>query len=304
MTEIHHHTAGYPTTGWRGFWNRGGWWKAVIVAAAYVALYNLAGLALVPLVGGFVTKDNFLSDPLAAFLAIGLQPLIGSVLLVIFALSLGWLPRPLFGRQPVPRRWWFWIGPILVLVPIVFHFLGIDYGRYGLPVVAAVLFAGVFVGFSEDFLSRGLVVVLLRRHGYREWAVAVLSSLVFAALHLSNLIAGQGLDTVGPLVIYTFAFGMCMYATLRAGGNLIWPILLHILTDPTTILASGGIDNGTNAALNTPNIIASGATVAYVVWAIVLLIVTRGDAQGRAEAEEAPREFPRRHRAAKAAETA
>ena len=273
--------------GWRGFWNRGGWWKAALIAVVYIALYNGAGLLLRPIVGGMVAED-FLGDPVSAFISVGLQPLVGSVVLIVVAVSFGWLPRPLFGRQPVPRKWWFWIAPILILVPIVFHFFGIDYARYGLPVVLAILLAGVFVGFSEDFLTRGLVVVMLRRHGYREWAVMVLSSLIFASLHLSNLFAGQPFSTVGPTLVYTFAFGICMYATLRAGGSLIWPIILHALTDPTTILASGGIDDGTHSTVNTANLIATGGTFAYVAWAIVLLIITRGDAQGRADAAEAP----------------
>lgn len=287
MTETTPSAIDRDSRGWRGFWNRGGWWKAFLIAVVYIALYNGAGLLLRPIVGGMVA-ENFLGDPVSAFISVGLQPLVGSVVLIVIAVSFGWLPRPLFGRQPVPRKWWFWMGPILILVPIVFHFFGIDYARYGLPVVLAILVSGVFIGFSEDFLTRGLVVVMLRRHGYREWAVMVLSSLIFSSLHLSNLFAGQPFSTVGPTLVYTFAFGICMYATLRAGGNLIWPIILHALTDPTTILASGGIDDGTHSTVNTANLIATGGTFAYVAWAIVLLIITRGDAHGRADADEAP----------------
>lgn len=277
------------TNGWQRFWNRGGWWRAVLMAVIYIASYNLAGLALRPLGGGLADADDIFATPISAFIAIGLQPLFGSVLLLIIAATLGWLPRPLFGRQPVPRKWWFWLGPIFVLVPIVFHFFGIEYARYGVAVVIAVLVAGLFVGFSEEFLTRGMVVVMLRRHGYREWAVMALSSAIFASLHFSNLFTGQGISTVGPTVVYTFAFGICMYATLRVGGSLVWPIVLHTLTDPTTILASGGIDDGTHASVNSANIVALVGTVAYVVWAVVLLIVTRGDAQGRADADEEPR---------------
>ncbi len=275
---------------WQRFWNRGGWWRAVLMAVIYLALYNGMGLALAPVLSGLVNVENLFGDPLSAFLAIGLQPLLGSIVLVIIAASIGWLPRPLFGRQPVlPRRWWFWLGPIFVLVPIVGHFFGIDYARYGTGVVLAVLAAGLFVGFSEDFLTRGMAVVMLRRHGYREWAVMALSSLIFASLHFSNFFTGQPVSTVLPTVIYAFAFGVCMYATLRAGGSLIWPILLHIFTDPTTILSSGGIDDGTHAALNTGNTIAIAGTFAYLTWAVVLLVVTRGDAEGRADADEQPR---------------
>lgn len=275
--------------GWQRFWNRGGWWRAVLMAVIYIAAFNLAGLALRPLVGGLADADDIFATPISAFIAIGLQPLFGSILLLIIAATLGWLPRPLFGRQPVPRKWWFWLGPIFVLVPIVFHFFGIEYARYGVAVVIAVLVAGLFVGFSEEFLTRGMVIVMLRRHGYREWAVMALSSAIFASLHFSNLFTGQGISTVGPTVVYTFAFGICMYATLRVGGSLVWPIVLHTLTDPTTILASGGIDDGTHASVNSANVVALVGTIAYVLWAVVLLIVTRGDAQGRADAAEEPR---------------
>jgi hypothetical protein len=41
---------------------------------------------------------------------------------------------------------------------------------------------------------------------------------------------------------YAFAFGVLMYLTLRATGNLVWPILVHGLYDPTLFLATGGID--------------------------------------------------------------
>lgn len=286
--NVEHRTTPVATSGWKGFWNRGGWWRAALVAAAYIALYNLAGLALQPLLGGLVDTEDFLATPVSAFVSIGVQPLVGSVFLIAFAYSLGWVPRPIFGRQPVPRRWWFWVAPLLVLVPIVFHFIGIDYGRYAAGVVAAVLVAGVFVGFSEEFLTRGTIIVMLRRHGYREWAVMALSSLVFALLHLSNLFTGQDISTVGPTVVYAFAFGVCMYATLRVGGSLIWPIILHALTDPTTILVTGAIDDGTHATFSESAIVATAGTFAYIAWAVVLLIVTRGDAQGRADADETP----------------
>lgn len=29
---------------WQAFWNRGGWWKAVLAAAVYIAVYQLIGL--------------------------------------------------------------------------------------------------------------------------------------------------------------------------------------------------------------------------------------------------------------------
>ena len=57
-----------------------------------------------------------------------------------------------------------------------------------------------------------------------------------------NLFSGQAVTTVAFTVFYTFGFGVLMYLTLRVTGFLVWAMLVHGLTDPTTILASGGID--------------------------------------------------------------
>ena len=47
---------------------------------------------------------------------------------------------------------------------------------------------------------------------------------------------------VGITVFFAFGFGILMYVTLRVTGNLVWPILLHALYDPTLFLSTGGID--------------------------------------------------------------
>lgn len=274
---------------WHLFWNGGGFWKAVLVAVGYLALYQglsrLLGLA----VGDLVDKDNPFADPLSALLTIGAGPIMGSILLVIFARSLGWLPRPLFGRQPVQGSWWMWAAPVLVLVPIVTHALGTDYSRYSAGVILAVLVAGLFVGFSEEMVTRGIGIVLLRRGGYREQAVMLLSSIIFGLMHLANLISGQAIETVIPIVLYAVGFGICMYLTLRITGSLVWPILLHAFTDPTTILASGGIDQQVANTDNTWLLVATVSTVAYVLLALVATFVVRGHAHGRSDADEPAR---------------
>jgi membrane protease YdiL (CAAX protease family) len=68
---------------------------------------------------------------------------------------------------------------------------------------------------------------MLRDSGMRESAVAVVSSAIFALLHSSNLLSGKALLTVAVTLVYTFAFGILMYLTLRVTANLVWPIILH-----------------------------------------------------------------------------
>jgi hypothetical protein len=120
--------------------------------------------------------------------------------------------------------------------------------------------------------------------------VAALSTLVFALLHSVNLFTGQPITTVGFTLLYTFAFGILMYLTLRVTGNLIWPIILHALTDPTTFLATGGIDEA-NASSQSPLLALTGpATFLLIAAGFVLLIFIRGNAHGHASAEEAARD--------------
>ena len=102
---------------------------------------------------------------------------------------------------------------------------------------------GLLIGFAEEILTRGIVVKMMRDAGHGEWIVMVVSSLIFALLHSANILSGMSFLTVAFTVVYTFGFGICMYLTLRATGNLIWPMLVHAMYDPTLFLASGGVDN-------------------------------------------------------------
>lgn len=160
-----------------------------------------------------------------------------------------------------------WILPIVVLVYNVIRFAATDYSRYTAATVVMVLFLGLCVGMAEETLARGFAVNLLRKAGYRELAVALLSSLIFAASHATNLFSGLGVATVALTVVYTFAFGVAMYFTLRVTRHLIWPILLHASTDPSGLLLAGGLDEavGTTA----PSTLVSIAQTSN--WAVILL---------------------------------
>ncbi|WP_438854398.1 CPBP family intramembrane glutamic endopeptidase [Agromyces sp. M3QZ16-3] len=277
------------TNAWKAFWDRGGWWKALGFLAVYLAAYQFLPLLASPLLSGAIDRENVFATPQSVFVAITFSLVVGSVLLIAFALTVRWLPSPLFARQPVRGRWWMWIAVVLVLIPIVLRALGTDYGRYSVSVILMVFVTGAFVGFSEELLTRGIAVVLLRRAGYNEWVVAALSALLFAALHSSNFFTGQDVATVSFTIFYTFCFGILMYLVMRATGSIVWAMVLHGLTDPTTMLASGGVDELNSATTNVFIGFVSPATILLVVGALVLLIFIRGHAHGRAAEGELER---------------
>ena len=118
-----------------------------------------------------------------------------------------------------------------------------------------VLLSGLLVGVVEELMYRGFAVKMVRSGGHGECAVAALPpGLRPLAQHEPDL--GQAITTVAFTVFYTFGFGVLMYLTLRVTGFLVWAMLVHGLTDPTTILASGGIDKvstgGSTSGLLTP----------------------------------------------------
>jgi len=111
-------------------------------------------------------------------------------------------------------------------------------------VVALIFATGLLIGFVEEVLTRGIAVKMLRDAGHSEWVVAAVSSLLFAVMHSINLFAGAAPLVVAVTVFYAFGFGVCMYLSMRVSGFLLVAIVLHGLTDPTTILATGGLDDG------------------------------------------------------------
>lgn len=261
---------------WQEFWATGRWWKAVLAVLAYLALYELAGFGLGKASGDLVEDDIF-ATPASVFFGLAAPLVVGAVLLVVFITTTG-MARPIFARQPVRARPWMWVVVVLAVAPVVLRFLGIDYDIYARGVVPMTLFAGLFIGFTEELLYRGVVVNLLRSAGHRERVVAVVSSALFALSHSVNIFSGQSVGLVALTVIITFGFGIVMYVVMRATGSIIWPMLIHAMDDPSTFLATGGIDETTTSMNSVLLDIAAPFNIIFVVVALVAIVFIRGRA--------------------------
>ncbi|MGW5920112.1 CPBP family intramembrane glutamic endopeptidase [Nocardia fluminea] len=264
--------------GLRGFMDRGGFWRFLAFLVVYFAIYLGAG-QVVGLLGGHYVEDELLSSVGSVFFQVTASLVVGCVVLAAFSAYLGW-NREMFGRQPVYRSKWMWIAPVIVAAPIVVRVLGIDWGRHQVDVVALVLGTGLLIGFAEELTFRGFGVKMLRDAGHGEQAVAALTSAAFALSHGLNLLGGQSITVVGPTVLYTFAFGVLMYLTLRVTGFLLGAIVLHGLTDPTTMLATGDIDK---VATDSPSgsLIPATSTMVLIVSGYLLVLFVRGRAAAR-----------------------
>lgn len=261
--------------GLRGFMDRGGFWRLMVVVAAYLACYLAAGWTAGRLDGGR-GDDDLLTSVGSVFFQLTVGLLVGAAVLTALTVHLGWAAE-IFGRQPVDRSRWMWSAAVLVATPIVLRVLDIDWGGPALDVVLLVLASGLLVGYVEELLFRGVAVRMLRAAGHRELAVAALSSLLFGLSHGVNLFSGQAITTVASTIVYTVAFGALMYLTMRASGFILTAMVLHGLTDPTTILATGGIDEVAGAGGASALADAAGLlTVVMTVIGLGMLLCVRG----------------------------
>lgn len=258
-----------------GFWSRPSLWKLLSVIVAYLAFYLAVGQVTSRVFADQIDTDNVVASASSIIFGVALPIAIGAIALLIFATKLGWL-RDIFGPQPIRGRGWMWIGPIIVVAAIAAHLVGTDWSEWSTGEIISLIALGVCVGLAEELLTRGIAVKMLRDAGHRERFVAVVSSLLFALMHTVNFIAGMELATVLGTVVYTFGFGMCMYLTMRVTGTIWAAIVLHGLTDPTTILSSGGLDTSVTTEVSGAAAIASLLTVMLIAFGVVAIFLIRG----------------------------
>ncbi len=153
--------------------------------------------------------------------------------------------RRAFGKQ-------FWQGvfwgvateAFAILLIAAFH--GFSFGSVALGAgdIAkyAVLWAIAFllVGLQEEFFYRGYLQFTLAT-GIRFWPAAIVTSLLFGGIHLSN----PGENWVGALQIVLWALVVCL--TLRLTGTLWFAVGFHAADDWTQTFVFSVNNSGTTA---------------------------------------------------------
>ncbi|MGZ4727447.1 MAG: CPBP family intramembrane glutamic endopeptidase [Acidimicrobiales bacterium] len=165
-------------------------------------------------------------------LAIGL----GALYLIVVNTALGWWKPAM--REP--RRvggGWKWAIPILLLAGAVLNLVATKWGEIdGVGTYVFWLALGcVFVGFSEELLTRGIAIVGGRGSMHEKW-VWVFSGVIFAFLHMPNAFFGQSAGKTVVQMVFAFAVGLTYYVTRRISGTLIVTMGLHAIWDFSTFI--------------------------------------------------------------------
>lgn len=222
-----------------------------------------------------------LSWPLAiTSWSIETQAILGRIGICIFAIamltSLGWWGKSGFVR---PKSWRILLPYLplflLVIVSKISEINSLGIQRSDLNFILIGLFVYVTGGFMEEAVFRGLVLRTLLPRGLVR--AAILSSLIFAFVHLLNLAAGANLSATILQVVVAFLMGLSFVAPLAVTRN-IWPLVfIHSLSNFVGYLAVGGILD-TAATSHSPSIgqVVNALLIPFVlaVYSIWLLIHT------------------------------
>lgn len=228
-----------------------------VIVLAYLAIIQGGGILMKHLSG----EDDFLSTRAVCY---GMIIPLGAALAFTYGVIayLGWL-RPVL-HDDRPTRSWVRVVPIVFAVAIAG---GIGYSALaekGWLYVLVLLIATQFVGWGEEGMFRGIGVVTLRAHGLTEGRVALWSSLVFGAVHLTNALT-HGASALLQAIMVSLA-GYFFYLIRRVSRGNVLNSITHGLFDftllsGTAVLADQTFYPGTLLPI-----------LLYPVLAIVLLV--------------------------------
>jgi membrane protease YdiL (CAAX protease family) len=166
--------------------------------------------------------------------------LFGCAFLVVLISALGWWRMVLFDTTKSGPKW-IWILPVVMAAIILNNFISMPSSKLSIELLLWSTLGAVGVGFGEEMITRGSMIVGLRSR-FSEGRVWLISTLLFSAMHIPNVIFGLPMEAMPIQVLLTFIMGSGFYVIRRMSGTLILPMVLHGLWDSSLFLtvATGG----------------------------------------------------------------
>ena len=207
------------------------WWQFLLVVIVYAAIIQGGG----QIIGAGVDADDTF-ETASNLLETALIPIaLSSVFAVGVATWLGWWSQII--HEPLRTQRWVRIVPIALLLVAA---VGTSWGNLldqEADLVLALLVLVCIVGFTEELMFRGIGLVTFRRMAITEGKVALYSSVVFGAVHLSNALA-TGTSAIFQAIVVSFT-GYMLYLTRRWAG-VIW-LAMPVHASQDFLISSGQI---------------------------------------------------------------
>lgn len=126
------------------------------------------------------------------------------------------------------------VGPVFMALAALITIATTDRSQTTSAMVWLILVGSVLVGFCEELATRGILVTGFRA-AWTEPRVWLVSTLLFALMHLPNWVFGAG-PAAAAQVVLAFLSGSMLYLTRRLTGSLVPAMLLHGLWDFSTFI--------------------------------------------------------------------
>ena len=212
--------------------------NALIIVVVYaLILIGMEILSGVPYTDIAKTSNNLLFGVL-------IPVAIGSIFLTIIAIWSGWWNDVWRDQYKIKDHGWMHIFLILIVIGIIANILSGTISSFDLSFITIALVATAFVGYSEELLTRGLLVRGARGSGFTEVKVFLIVMLVFGCIHGLNIINGQAVLTTVQQIITAGLTGGVYYTIYRKTGLLVVPMILHALFD-FSLITMGTVQNAT-----------------------------------------------------------
>jgi membrane protease YdiL (CAAX protease family) len=210
------------------------WWQFLLLVLVYAAIIQVGGRIIgadVHTDEGWETAGNMLES---AVIPIALS----AVFVVGIATWLRWWPQIINEPRRVQR--WVRIVPIALLLTAAIGSSWANLFDQSADIVLTLVVLVCLVGFTEELMFRGVGLVTFRRMGLTEGKVALYSSVVFGAVHLSNAL-GTGTSAIFQAAIVSFT-GYMLYLTRRWAGAIWLAMPVHGSQDFIVLSGQVGTD--------------------------------------------------------------
>lgn len=197
------------------------------IAAAFIAAIFFGGLQSTP---DERVIDGVIGSGMIANIVISIALLLTCVILFKDSTRDIFFERKRFNLSKL-----YYLFPLTWFGVALFALSQVDYSAFSLQVILLVLLATLAIGFNEEVVTRGILLVGLRNSKWDEWKAWVITVVVFSLMHLVNVFGG-GFLTVLLIVI---PGGTLLYVARRVFNNLFIPIALHALYDTAFYLLPG-----------------------------------------------------------------
>jgi uncharacterized protein len=156
---------------------------------------------------------------------------IGSLLLTIVALWSGWWKDVWRDKYHIKGHTWMYIFVVLLVLEILGNFFKGNIGSLDTSLIVTIFVATAFVGYSEELLTRGLLIRGARGSGLSEVKVFLIVMVVFGLFHGINFLLGQNTITTLQQMLFAGLAGGVFYTIFRKTGLLVVVMVLHGLFD-------------------------------------------------------------------------